>query len=151
MIIYSLFNEDGGILRILPFIFTFVSFGPFIGALYWATSLNPRYNEVYSNRCERVRTNNNIEEAKTSRNYLFYGWQIFTIITRLVSLILLCYVFYQHFAEVGAHVKIILFIFSSVLLLILVVNFSLQFACLGSSSVRTRKKSQFEEAFIVWF
>ena len=131
MLIYSLHNEEAGILRITPLILAFVSFGPFLGALHWANSVNPSYKAGDARRKSRREQ----VEGRVAKKYLFYAWQIATIITRLTSMALLCFVFFEHWFEVGDAFKVALLMMIPFVLLVLVVNVGLQFASFGSPAM----------------
>lgn len=136
MVIYSLHNEETGILRITPFILAFVSFGPFMGAFHWSRCVNPSYGG------SRPKTGS-LGLSGVSKKYLFVAWQICTIITRLTSLALLCFCFFEHWFEVGGALKIALLLMLPLVFLILVVNLGLQFASFGTSTIKSALMSSF--------
>ena len=128
MVIYAKHNEEAGILRITPFILSIVSFGPFFCAMHWAVSINPSYGNNYKSATT-------LELAPPlGRKYLFYTWQLVTIVTRLTSMVLMCFVYFEHWFEVGEKVKVALLMTMPYAILILVVNFGLQFACFGGTA-----------------
>ena len=127
VIIYAQHGEEAGMLRILPLIVALVSFGPMFSAIHWALVINPSYTTKES----MDKANENQPDlAEMDKKYLYRSWQVSTIIVRLTSLALLCFVYFDHWLEVGAFAVAVKVPY---LLLILVANMGLQYACFGRS------------------
>ena len=128
LIIYGMHQEEAGMLRILPLIVAFVSFGPVSTAIHWATVINPSYKAT---AMDEDKANDNLPELPDMyKKHLFMIWQILTVITRVVSLVLLCYVYSTHWFEVG---DVTFLMMVPYLLLILAANLGLQYAMFGRS------------------
>ena len=114
-------------LRILPLVVALVSFGPMFASIHWATVINPSYTSKES----QDKANENLPElAEMEKKVLYQGWQVATIIVRLTSLALLCFVYFNHWFEVGAFAIAMKVPY---LFLILVSNVGLQYVSFGRS------------------
>ena len=109
-------------------IVAFVSFGPVVTAVHWSTVINPSYKAT---SLEEDKANDNLPELPNMyKKHLFKIWQIFTLITRVVSIALLCYVYSSHWFEVG---DVTFLMMLPYLFLIVAANLGLQYAMFGTS------------------
>ncbi len=146
-------------LRIVPFIVAITSFGPFFGAVHWSLTVNPSYNsQKRSSQTSSAnlkqsfngRSNNKSDGSDTSNStcdnvlthsshlekpWLFRLWQTMTVVTRIVSPLLLGYVFANHWVEVWKPTVLYSVPF---FLLVVVMNLGLHLGCLRSVGANLR-------------
>ncbi|TRY78633.1 hypothetical protein TCAL_14430 [Tigriopus californicus] len=132
-IIYSFHNEEAGLLRILPLIVAFMTFGPVFGAIHWVTHIKPCYLSPVLGKSSSNELESMGDLQGTPKKTLFKAWQIVTIVTRLVSLALMGFVFFEHFIEVGSGLKLGFVYALPYILLLAVTNVGLQFSLFGGS------------------
>lgn len=135
LVIYGMYEEETGILRMMPLVLAFVSFAPCLAAVHWRVGVRQGYNDCADNVSDD--DDDDVSCCEMPRRNLFVAWQMSTIVTRLTSLGLLCFVFSQHWVEVGGTLKVALLMMIPYLLLIVAMNFGLQFGTFGHASLRS--------------
>ena len=121
--IYANHGEDSGFAKFFPFALACVTFGPMLAAIHWSYSINPRYNKSPRDLVENEDSRLNL--------ILVLVWHLFTAVTRMVTLGLLIYIYYEHWKEVqvvSPNLRLALVETVPYLILILLVNISVQFA-----------------------
>ena len=124
--IYANYIEDTGFSKILPLAIAVLAIPPFLGAIHWSSAINTSYNKV-----ERE-TTLDVKKLDTVQKLLVMLWSIFTIITRVTSIGLLIFIYYEHWSEVEvvtANLKLALIETMPYVILLALGNIGLQFAC----------------------
>jgi hypothetical protein len=127
IIMYAMYGEGTGMLNILPIMAALASFGPFLGIIHWAKVINPAYRGGHKKKDES-------ELPPLTKAILFRVWQIHTAVVRLTSLILLFYVYIDHWAQI----KIALVYLLPYLALLIVANAGLQLGFFARSDLITQ-------------
>jgi len=117
--------------------------GPLLGAIHWAVTIDP----VYDNNVRRssiIETEdsdfepdaNKAEKNQDDRKKkcIYHCWQIVTVVSRIISLALLCYVYHEHWLEVGGDsVRLAVLETVPYALLVVLGNVGLQYATFGGT------------------
>ena len=116
----------------MPLAVAVITLAPFLGATHWSSTINPLYNKP-----ERE-TTLDIKKLDGIQKGLLILWSVFTSITRVASIGLLVYIYYEHWSEVQVvTVNLRLALIETVPYAILLAfgNIGLQFACSKRSFV----------------
>lgn len=91
-------KEETGLLRLFPVLTALVTIPPLFGAIHWAVAIEPSYANAIQNEKEEKES---ILSLKGQTSKLQIIWQLLTALTRVTSLALLAFVYYEHWLEVG--------------------------------------------------
>ena len=130
--IYVNYIEDTGFSKLLPLAFSILAIPPFLGAIHWSSAINPLYNKP-----ERE-TTLDVKKLDTIQKLLVMLWSVFTIITRVTSIGLLIFIYFEHWSEVQVvtvNLKLALIETMPYVILLALGNIGLQFACSKRSFV----------------
>ena len=130
--IYVNYIEDTGFSKFLPLAFGVLAIPPFLGAIHWSSAINPLYNKP-----ERE-TSLDVKKLDTIQKLLVMLWSVFTIVTRVTSIGLLIFIYFEHWSEVQVvtvNLKLALIETMPYVILLALGNIGLQFACSKRSFV----------------
>ena len=125
--IYANYIEDTGFSKLLPIVVAVGAFAPMLGAIHWSYAINPTYNKN-----ERKLNSDSNMQLDNVQKILVVLWSMLTVVTRVASLAVLAYVYYEHWLEVQVvtvNLKLALVETLPYLVLIVLGNVGLQFAC----------------------
>ena len=152
--IYVRHEEESGLLRLLPIAAALITMGPLLGAIHWAVTIDPVYDssarrlsiverddsDFCRDDCDDDDDDSDSDgnKSKKSKNKkkkcIFHFWQIFTVVSRIISLALLCYVYHEHWLEVGGDsVRLAVLETVPYALLVVLGNVGLQYAAFGGT------------------
>ena len=117
--------------------------GPLLGAIHWAVTIDA----VYDNNVRRSSIldtedsdfnpdgpNAGKPQDDRKKQCIYHCWQIVTVVSRIISLALLCYVYHEHWLEVGGDsVRLAVLETVPYALLVILGNVGLQYAQFGGT------------------
>ena len=130
--IYTNYIEETGFSKLLPLAVAVLAIPPFLGTVHWSSAINPAYNKA-----DRE-TSLNIKKLDIVQKLLIMLWSIFTVITRVTSIALLIFIYYEHWSEVEVvtvNLKLALIETVPYVILLALGNVGLQYACSNRSFI----------------